>query len=222
MVYRDEGDLKTESGANATFGRGLARLPMRLTDGLKLASAVITTCADKHGQHLHSQAPAQCCCFLFDNMSVQPHRILCKQGLRRSNALNPLLPGRWPARLPCHTRADQPDLYISMPRALLSGQPVAGAPAGEVEESDCAAACRAAADCNIFFWCPAVEGCSTNLTNATGSGLPYRHCRLAQEPNSLPGQAQPPEAVAKGEAVAVTSGALRWVQVVQARAFEGD
>ncbi len=103
--------------------------------------------------------------------------------------------------------ADQPDLFISMPHVMLAGQPVAGAPAGEVEESACAAACRAASQCNIYFWCPAAEGCSTSLTNATGGSLPYRHCELAQQPNALPGQAHPPEAVDKGPAVAVTSGA---------------
>ncbi|KAL4421859.1 hypothetical protein ABPG77_001341 [Micractinium sp. CCAP 211/92] len=115
--------------------------------------------------------------------------------------------------------SDQPDLFISMPHVMLAGQPVAGAPAGEVEERACAAACRATSQCNIYFWCPAAEGCSTSLTNATGGSLPYRHCELAQQPNALPGQAHPPEAVDKGPAVAVTSGQI--VPDMQPRPLEG-
>lgn len=119
--------------------------------------------------------------------------------------------GTWvsqPLPSPLPTRpADQPDLFISMPHVMLAGQPVEGAPAGEVEERACAAACRTTPDCNIYFWCPAEGGCSISLTNATGSSLAYRQCALAQQPNALPGQAHPPEAAEKGDAVAVTSGA---------------
>ncbi len=91
---------------------------------------------------------------------------------------------------------------------MLAGQPLTGAPAGEVEERACAAACRATSQCNIYFWCPAEGGCSVSLTNATGDTLPYRHCALAVQPNALPGQAHPPEAVDKGSTIAVTSGEL--------------
>ena len=37
--------------------------------------------------------------------------------------------------------AASPDLFLSMPNVMLAGKPVAGAPEGEVEERQCAAAC---------------------------------------------------------------------------------
>ena len=77
-----------------------------------------------------------------------------------------------------------------MPHVLLTGQPLEGvpSPAAEVEEWHCAAACRAAPGCNVFYWCPKPAGCSISASNSAGEGgwLPWRRCALRQQPAALP------------------------------------